>query len=96
MNEIEVVITCPFGNSCEEAKEGKIYRCALYTKISGTDPQNVKKFIEEWKCAIAWGPILAVENAKESRSVRSTVQEFRNDLASSFKHLAERQQELSA
>ena len=74
---------CPLGAKCEEVKEieGKqvLFRCPWYVKLAGTDPQSGES-VDEWKCAIAWGPILQVEVAKEVRQGAAATESFRNEM----------------
>ena len=48
-------------------------------KINGKNP-NTGKDTEEWGCAMAWLPILLVENAQQSRSTGAAVESFRNEM----------------
>lgn len=76
---MEIVIDCPLGAKCESIGEDKkLHRCAWYTKIIGQDPQTLKE-IDEWKCAIAWQPILQVEVCRTTRATTSAVESFRNE-----------------
>lgn len=73
---------CPLGAKCEEVKtdqDGKqvLYRCPWYIKLRGKDPQSEKE-IDEWSCAIAWTPILLIENTQMSRQTGAAVESFRN------------------
>jgi hypothetical protein len=76
--EIEIVKTCPLGSVCEEAKDGKIYRCEWYVKLEGDSPQDGKK-LETSKCAIAWEPILLIEGNLNSFKTTSAIHSFRNE-----------------
>jgi hypothetical protein len=77
------IADCPLGAKCEEVKteDGRqvMYRCPWYTKLDGANPQNGAK-IEEWGCAIAWTPILLVENAKVSMQAGAAIESFRNEM----------------
>ena len=55
-----------------------IVRCPLYQsyKITGTDG----KVTEEWKCAIAWMPILQIENRTATDAVAKYTESLRNEL----------------
>lgn len=55
------------------------HKCMFWTKLIGEDPQTRKAY-DQWGCAIAWLPIMLVENAQMTRQGSSTVQEFRNDV----------------
>ena len=75
---LEIEYTCPLGSKCEEVKDGKIYRCAWYTKIEGKDPQSEKE-IEDWACSMAWMPILMIEMSQTNRGQTSALESFRNE-----------------
>ena len=77
---MEVKIFCPLGSQCEEAKDGAIHRCAWYTKLMGNDPQTGKP-VDDWGCAMAWTPILLIENASAVRSVAAAAESSRNVVA---------------
>jgi len=54
--------------------------CAWFVHILGKDPQtNMEK--DEWGCAVAWLPILLVENAQVERQTGAAVESFRNEMA---------------
>lgn len=71
------VIICPLGSTCYEIKDNQIHRCAWHTKMKGVDAQGDEH--DDWKCAIAWQPILQVEVAGTNRSVAESVQSMRNE-----------------
>ena len=73
--QIEVKQNCPLNdfNPCKQ------FDCAWFMKISGKNP-NTGKDTEEWGCAMAWLPVLLVENAQQSRSTGAAVESFRNEM----------------
>jgi len=73
---LDVVTFCPWGKKCESVKRNVIHRCALYTKIVGTDAQGNEH--DDWNCAITWQPILQLEVAQTNRQTASSVQSMRN------------------
>jgi hypothetical protein len=75
---LKVESTCPLGSTCEEVKDGKIHRCAWYTKIVGKNPQSEEQ-IEDWACAIAWLPMLQVEMSQTNRGQTHALESFRNE-----------------
>ena len=79
--EIKTVLTCPLGAKCEEIKDNKIHRCAWYTKLAGTNP-NTGESVDEHGCAIAWLPMLMIENSMQQRSTSAAVESFRNEMTS--------------
>jgi len=74
--------TCPLGHTCEKAVDGAIERCAWYTNVKGKDPQS-EEIIDQWKCAMAWQPILLIENTAQSRGTGAAVESFRNEMLKS-------------
>jgi len=76
--KLEVKDNCPL-NNFEPCKQ---LDCAWFTKIVGTDP-NTGKDIEDYGCAVAWLPVLLIENAQQSRSTGAAVESFRNEMVKS-------------
>lgn len=76
---IDTVLTCPLGSKCEEAKDGKIHRCAWFIKLAGTNP-NTGAQVDENGCAMAWLPVLLVENSNQQRGTSAAVESFRNEM----------------
>tara|TARA_Y100001951_G_C11230161_1_gene234117 strand:+ start:93 stop:398 length:306 start_codon:yes stop_codon:yes gene_type:complete len=54
-------------------------QCAWFTKVQGVNP-NTGKEVEDWACAIAWLPMLAIENSQNTRMAGAAVESFRNNL----------------
>ena len=77
------IADCPLGAKCEEVKEENgtqvLYRCPWFVKVSGKDPQS-EQMIDEWRCAIAWTPMLLIENAQQSRQTGAAIESFRNEV----------------
>ena len=76
--EIKTILTCPLGSSCEEVKDGAIHRCAWFQTLAGTNP-NTGEQVDEKSCAIAWLPMLMIENSMQQRSTSAAVESFRNE-----------------
>ena len=53
------------------------FKCAFWTQLRGTHPQSGIE-IDEWSCAVAWLPILLIENAKEIKQGAAATESFRN------------------
>ena len=75
---IEKTITCPFGSKCEEIKDGKLLTCSWYTHINGKDPQS-ESIVDKAMCAIAWIPVLLIENAQMINGVHNIVGSLRDE-----------------
>ena len=68
---------CPLLNTeCIQLK------CAWFTQVRGTNP-NTGKEVDEWACAIAWLPVLLIENSQQQRQTGAAVESFRNEVAKS-------------
>jgi hypothetical protein len=76
MNETRII--CPLGSRCEEIKDGVIVRCAWYTRLIGKDPQSEREY-DEWRCAIAWLPIMQVEVAQTNRGQTEAICSLRDE-----------------
>ena len=71
--ELKITRTCPLGHKCEVAVDQSIQRCAWFIKIEGTHPQS-GQLIDSWDCAIAWQPVLMIEQSAQIRTVACSVQ----------------------
>jgi|TARA_E500000318_G_scaffold12143_1_gene11113 hypothetical protein len=78
--KLEVKQNCPMDkfNPCRQ------FDCAWFMKISGTNPNDGQP-TEEWGCAVAWLPVLLIENAQQSRQTGAAVESFRNEMVESNK-----------
>ena len=76
---MEIKTTCPLGHTCEKIVDDHIEVCAWYTKLVGKDPQTDMP-IDESRCAIAWNPIMLVEQSGTNRQVSAAVHSLRNEM----------------
>jgi hypothetical protein len=53
------------------------HTCPFYTQIRGIDP-NTGNPVDNWQCAIAWLPMLLIENSQQSRQAGAAVESMRN------------------
>ena len=53
--------------------------CSWFTQIRGVNP-NTGEEVDEWGCAVAWMPMLAIENSQQQRQTGAAVESFRNEL----------------
>jgi len=70
---------CPLGSECEEIKDGVKYLCPWYVKVRGKHPPSEEE-IDDWRCAIAWTPLLLIENSQQQRQTGAAVESFRNEM----------------
>lgn len=52
-------------------------KCAWFCKLAGTN-KNTGEAIEDWGCAVAWLPMLLIENANETRQAAAATESLRN------------------
>jgi len=76
--ELKTVLTCPLGSDCQKIVGDEIHQCHWYVKLAGKDPQTGKD-IEDYRCAIAWQPILAIEGNGATHGLAASVQSLRNE-----------------
>lgn len=73
--ELKVKDNCPL-NGFEPCKQ---LECAWFVQMRGTDPNSGKE-VDEYSCAMAWLPMLLVENAMQSRQSGAAIESFRNEM----------------
>jgi len=73
--KVEPKNNCPL-NNFEPCKQ---LDCGWFIKLRGTDP-NTGEDIDEWGCAIAWMPMLMIENSQQQRQTGAAVESFRNEM----------------
>lgn len=77
-------IICPLmgGEPCVEdgsIRNGELVSCRFWVTVFGKDPQTGKE-INNGDCAMAWTPILLIENSKVNRETGSAIESFRNEM----------------
>lgn len=77
--ELPEKVTCPLGSVCSEIKDNTIHRCAWHIKVAGANPQTGEP-VDNWGCAMAWLPLLTIENSQQQRSTSAAVESFRNEM----------------
>lgn len=76
--KIETKTNCPL-HSFEPCKQ---LECAWFLQVRGNNP-NTGDSVDEWGCAIAWLPVLLIENSKQQRQTGAAVESFRNEMVKS-------------
>ena len=69
--------TCPFW---KKDVSKVCHKCPLYVMLRGTN-KNTGADIDQWGCALAWGPIMAVEMVQTLNSAVAATEGFRGDMA---------------
>lgn len=62
-------------------------KCSWFTKVVGTNINSGKE-IDEYGCAIAWMPILMIENSNQQRHTSAAVDSLRNHSVTSAEHIS--------
>lgn len=75
MKKIEPKNNCPMDNfsPCRELD------CAWFIQVRGHNP-NTGENVDDWACAMAWMPVLLIENSQQQRHTGAAVESFRNEM----------------
>jgi len=73
--QLKVEENCPLNGF----KKCKQFKCAWFVQMKGTNA-NTGDEVDEYACAIAWLPMLLVENAAQSRQAGAAIESFRNEM----------------
>lgn len=76
-------IICPLmgGRPCIEdgaSVDGEIHACRFWVTVMGQNPQT-GQMVNNGDCAIAWMPVLMIENSKVNRETGAAVESMRNE-----------------
>lgn len=55
------------------------HKCPLWTRVVGKNPQS-EELIDDWRCAVAWVPMLLIENSQQQRGTQAAVESLRNEV----------------
>lgn len=55
------------------------HKCVWYMQVAGHNP-NTGEQINEFGCAIAWLPVLTIENSQQQRHTGAAVESLRNEV----------------
>lgn len=73
--KLESKSNCPL-NSFEPCK---LWDCSWFIEVKGKHPQTGTD-MNEWGCAMAWMPVMMIENSRQQHSTASAVESFRNEM----------------
>lgn len=57
----------------------KLWECSWFIEVKGKHPQTGTD-VNEWGCAIAWMPVMMIENSQMQRQTGAAVESFRNEM----------------
>jgi hypothetical protein len=55
------------------------HKCPLWVAVRGKHPQS-EAIVDNWNCALAWLPVLLIENSQQQRATGAAVESFRNEM----------------
>lgn len=76
--KLEPKNNCPL-NNFEPCKE---LECAWFMRVAGANART-GELMDQWGCAVAWVPILLVENTQQQKTTAAAVESFRNEMVKS-------------
>lgn len=79
----DVKVICPMmgGDECVEdgaIRNGELVKCRFWVTVMGQNPQTGET-VNNGDCAIAWMPVLLIENSKVNRETGAAVESMRNE-----------------
>ncbi len=85
-------IICPLmgGEPCVEdgaIRNGELVQCRFWIHVIGRDPQTGQD-IDNRDCAMAWVPVLLIENSKVNRETGAAVESLRNENVTTGQQIA--------
>jgi hypothetical protein len=57
----------------------KLWECSWFIEVKGKHPQTGTD-MNEWGCAMAWMPVMMIENSQQQRHTGAAVESFRNEM----------------
>jgi hypothetical protein len=73
--KLESKANCPL-NGFEPCK---LWDCSWFIEVKGKHPQTGTD-MNEWGCAMAWMPVMMIENSRQQHSTAVAVESFRNEM----------------
>jgi hypothetical protein len=76
-------VICPMmgGEECVEdgaIRNGELVKCRFWVHVQGKNPQTGET-VSNGDCAMAWMPVLLIENSKVNRETGAAVESMRNE-----------------
>lgn len=73
--KLEAKANCPL----DKFKPCRELECAWFMKVRGNNP-NTGEEVDDFGCAMAWIPVLLIENSQQQRQTGAAVESFRNEM----------------
>ena len=76
-------VICPMmgGEECVEdgaIRNGELVKCRFWVHVQGVNPQTGETF-NNGDCAMAWMPVLLLDNSKINRETSAAIESMRNE-----------------
>lgn len=89
----DIKIICPMlgGEPCVEdgsIRNGELVKCRFWVTVMGSNPQT-GEVLNKGDCAMAWMPMLLIENSKVNRETGAAVESMRNESVTTGAQLTE-------
>lgn len=79
-------LICPLHKAdCSEV----CHKCPWWTQVRGKSPQTGED-VDDWRCAIAWMPMLSIETSKNVRGAQAATESMRNEVVKRMDKPADR------
>jgi len=78
------------GDECVEdgaIRNGELVKCRFWIHVQGQNPQTGET-ISNGDCAMAWMPVLLIENSKVNRETGAAVESMRNESVTASQQVA--------
>jgi hypothetical protein len=78
------------GRNCplhREPMEHVCHTCPWWISLRGVN-RNTGAEVDEWGCAVAFLPMLLIENAAQTRGAAAATEDARNEIVSAFERVA--------
>lgn len=84
-------VICPMmgGKPCVEdgaIVDGELVACRFWVHVQGQNPQTGET-VSNGDCAIAWMPVLLIENSKVNRETGAAIESMRNESVTTAQHM---------
>lgn len=69
-------LICPFH---KEDTAKVCHKCPMWVQVRGRNPQTGEE-VDDWRCSLAWLPLLLIETASQTRQAGAAIESFRNEV----------------
>lgn len=78
-------LKCPFWH---KPMSQVCHTCPCWVLVRGKDPQSTQE-VDRWDCAVAWLPMLLIENAQQSRQAGASADKVATEVNKFHRNMAE-------